>query len=153
MKNNWPNMHATAIRIEAHGLLLIGPSGSGKSRLALELLELARFRGSDHALIGDDQVLIETGADFAIAHAAETISGLIEARFSGILKLKTESAVQLTAAILPVLPGPQSERLPDMAEHFTLGAGVKLPLIRLLPGHIANLTILENLLQQRQFAQ
>ncbi|MEC9182929.1 MAG: aldolase, partial [Pseudomonadota bacterium] len=41
-------VHATAIAIDGKGVLLRGPSGSGKSDLALRLLE------AGGVLIGDD---------------------------------------------------------------------------------------------------
>ena len=52
------NLHATAIVVGATGILITGPSGSGKSEMALSLLETARGRGLYSALVSDDQVLV-----------------------------------------------------------------------------------------------
>ena len=49
-------MHATAVIYGDYGVLILGPSGSGKSALALALLARARSAGLFAALIGDDRV-------------------------------------------------------------------------------------------------
>lgn len=80
-------IHATAIAIDEQGILLRGPSGSGKSDLALRLIE----QGA--RLVSDDRVeLIKKGNEM-IAFAPATIKDLFEVRHLGILKLQSlESA-------------------------------------------------------------
>lgn len=78
---NKKNVHGTAVSIDGKGLLILGQSGSGKSQLALALIT----HGAK--LISDDQViLIDTESD-VILSAPKSISGKIEARFVGILKM------------------------------------------------------------------
>lgn len=79
------NIHGTGIVIDGVGIILRGPSGSGKSLLALELLNEAEMAGKNSALIADDRldVTIENGE--LIAHAPAEIGGLIELRGRGII--------------------------------------------------------------------
>jgi HPr kinase/phosphorylase len=101
---------------EGDGVLLIGPSGSGKSDLALRLL------GRGFSLVADDRVDIEDG----VATAPTALAGLLEVRGLGIVRLPHAAAARLAlVAELGVAP----ERLPAPARHTGLG----LPLIRLDP--------------------
>ena len=78
---NKKNVHGTAVSIEGKGLLLLGQSGSGKSQLALALIT----HGAK--LISDDQVILINTESEIILSAPKSISGKIEARFVGILKM------------------------------------------------------------------
>ena len=78
---NKKNVHGTAVSIDGKGLLILGQSGSGKSQLALALIT----HGAK--LISDDQViLVNTESEITLS-APKSISGKIEARFVGILKM------------------------------------------------------------------
>ena len=70
-------VHASAVQSGTTGILIRGPSASGKSRLAFDLI-LAGRAGKIPAtiLIGDDRVLLETNAGHLIAKAPDTIGGL-----------------------------------------------------------------------------
>ena len=74
-------MHGTAVSIDGKGLLILGQSGSGKSQLALALIT----HGAK--LISDDQVILINTESEIILSAPKSISGKIEARFVGILKM------------------------------------------------------------------
>jgi serine kinase of HPr protein (carbohydrate metabolism regulator) len=80
------NIHATGIVLGGTGVLLRGPSGSGKSLLALELLERQRLRGETGDLVADDRIdlLVEEGR--LIMTAPASIAGLIELRGRGIVR-------------------------------------------------------------------
>ena len=96
-------LHATAIAINGEGILLSGPSGSGKSDLALRLID----RGA--VLIGDDGVLVEPGQPHPILRTAPNIAGMIEMRGVGIVKMPFSDGVPLR---LVVLLADEPERLP-----------------------------------------
>lgn len=122
--------HATVVESAGNAILLIGPSASGKSDLALRLiawpatgLGLAPFR-----LVADDQVLLTATAGTLSARPPETIAGRIEVRGLGILTLPyaTSAAVRLVIALAP---GTRIERMPDPTTRAL--AGVSLPEIRL----------------------
>lgn len=95
-------------------MLLIGPSGSGKSDLALRLL----WRG--FSLVADDRVDIEDG----VAAPPAALAGLLEVRGLGIVRLPYVATARL--ALVAEL-GPAAERLPAQARH----AALDLPLINL----------------------
>ena len=78
---NKENVHGTAVSIDGKGLLILGQSGSGKSQLALALIT----HGAK--LISDDQVILINTESEIILSAPKSISGKIEARFVGILKM------------------------------------------------------------------
>ncbi|WP_279482759.1 HPr kinase/phosphatase C-terminal domain-containing protein [Aureimonas sp. SK2] len=123
------NVHATALRLDGRGLLVRGPSGSGKSSLALSVLRRAEAAGLEAALVADDQVLIHHESGFLVARAPKAIAGLIEIRGVGIL---TERHVAETRLHLVVDLGPRDriERLPDPGERVEV-AGLGLRRIRL----------------------
>ena len=78
-------LHATAVIYGENGVLILGPSGSGKSALALALLALARSAGLFGALIGDDRVWIRQAGGRLIASGARNLAGVIERRMAGTL--------------------------------------------------------------------
>jgi len=95
--------HGSAVAWEGRGVLMVGPSGSGKSALALSLMALGA------TLIGDDRVEV-TLADVGIGLAPPPeIEGRIEARGLGLLAAKTTSA---PLAVVIDLGTPETERLP-----------------------------------------
>jgi HPr kinase/phosphorylase len=98
-------IHATAVAVHGSGLLITGPSGSGKSGLALQLIAL----GAD--LICDDQVLLKQDSRDITLHPAPNLSGKIEARHFGILTCPTVSQAPL-ALVLSLADAPE-QRLPQ----------------------------------------
>ena len=77
---------STAVAIGGRALLIEGPSGSGKSSLALALID----RGA--TLIGDDGIALSARAGVPWAHPAPATAGLIELRNIGIVSLPTTEA-------------------------------------------------------------
>jgi len=107
-------------------VLIEGPPGSGKSSLALMLID----RGA--VLVGDDGVLIEARGERLWALPPPNISGLIEVRNVGLVTL----AAQAAPVALALRLDPSAPRLPDGAEQLVLAA-IAIPLIRLWPGSLA----------------
>lgn len=71
--------------IGAFGLLLRGPSGSGKSMLALELMHDAELRGVPAKLVADDRLELTVENKALFMNAPASIGGLIELRGRGIV--------------------------------------------------------------------
>jgi HPr kinase/phosphorylase len=110
-------VHASCVSRNGDGVLLIGPSGSGKSDLALRLL------GRGFTLVADDRVDIED----SIAAAPAGLAGLLEVRGLGIVRLPFAATARL--ALVADLGG-TGERLPAPGGRH---ADLDLPLIRLDP--------------------
>ncbi|MBN9333530.1 serine/threonine protein kinase [Devosia sp.] len=104
------NIHATAILLDGKGVLIRGPSGSGKSLLALYLLDAFASRGREAALISDDRVDLELEGTKIRLHAPKTIAGLIELRGHGIVRRPHRDGVTLDLVVDLV---PALERMPE----------------------------------------
>ncbi len=72
------NIHGTAILIGERGVLITGPSGAGKTTLALILLDHCRARGLFSRMIGDDRLLASSHAGRLVCRVPATIAGLAE---------------------------------------------------------------------------
>lgn len=113
-------LHASAVALGARALLILGPSGSGKSGLALALMALGA------RLVADDRTAILSRGDGPpLAAAPAPIRGLIEARGLGVLAAECAPATPL-AAVLD-LGVTEAGRLPP-DRRITL-AGADLPLL------------------------
>jgi serine kinase of HPr protein (carbohydrate metabolism regulator) len=127
-------VHGTCVALGRGAALIRGPSGSGKSDLALRFLFLAR-RGpaalEAPTLVADDQVrLIRDGAR-VLATAPDTIRGKIEVRGVGIVELKSLAEAELKLVVDLVWPD-EVERLPAMDPAVEV-LGVRLPVLPLRP--------------------
>lgn len=117
-------IQASCVAIGGRGLLILGAPGSGKSSLALALID----RGA--RLIGDDGVQIAGEAGVLRASPPPNIAGLIEVRNVGLLTYPTVTGIPLALALRLDADAP---RLPEAAETFEL-EGIALPRITLWPG-------------------
>ena len=127
MADAFATHHATAVLWGTRAILLRGASGSGKSRLALELLAEGRRRGVFAALIGDDRLRLEAVSGRLLARGVDELGGLIEARGLGIVAIAHESAAVVGLVVDLVRECP--ERLPDRdgGDLVATVAGVRLP--------------------------
>jgi serine kinase of HPr protein (carbohydrate metabolism regulator) len=112
-------IHASTVASNGRAVLITGPSGSGKSDLALRLLE----RG--FALVSDDQTIVRKDGDVLLASAPPTIAGKLEVRGLGIIEM--EHTENVPVALLVELTS-DIQRLPDDSRDRPV-LGVKLPLI------------------------
>lgn len=127
-------MHATAIVLGDRGVLIAGPSGSGKSSLALALVEKYRAAGRFARLVSDDQVFLSAHQGRLVCHAPPTIAGLVEVR--GLGPIATEYEVATTVDLLVrLVPADAVERLPAHASELLLGC--KVPRLMLAEREIA----------------
>lgn len=109
-------VHATAVSIGGKGVLIIGPPGSGKSDLALRLID----RGA--ILICDDRVIVDTATMPPTLRQAPNIAGKIELRGVGIVTVPCDDTATL---YLCVLLNEIEERMPSAnAVHVINGVAV-----------------------------
>jgi len=112
-------VHASTVASDGRAVLISGPSGSGKSDLALRLLDRC------FTLVSDDQTIVRREGDRLIASAPPTIKGKLEIRGVGIVEMDTLDDVpvalfvELTSEIM---------RLPDDRRERPV-LGVSLPLV------------------------
>jgi hypothetical protein len=123
-------LQASAVVIDGRALLIEGPPGSGKSSLALALIE------GGAGLIGDDAVtLTPAQGRRLIAAPPPNIAGLIEVRGVGLARLPL--APPAPVALLLTLGNPAPERLPDTPLPTRTIAGIAVPVLAFVPGTLA----------------
>jgi HPr kinase/phosphorylase len=116
--------HATAVVIEKKGVLLRGPPGSGKSDLALRLID------DGAVLISDDRTALIQRDGTIVAQCMASISGKLEVRGVGIVEVPyvEETALSL---IVDLVDPDQVERIPLQRTEELLGC--RIPSILLAP--------------------
>ncbi len=107
------SLHATAVIHGESGVLILGPSGSGKSALALALMARASGAGGFCALIGDDRVSVRKAGDRLIAWGAANMAGIIERRMAGLIAVRHEPATIVRLAVELCERGRRWPRIPD----------------------------------------
>ncbi|MCY0149089.1 HPr kinase/phosphatase C-terminal domain-containing protein [Hoeflea sp. G2-23] len=122
-------VHATAIVVAHTGLLFVGSSGAGKSGMAFACLQAALRRGWNAALIADDRTCLTVAGGRLIASCPKPISGLLEIRGSGIVRLRQRDQAVMHLAVAPG-EASAATRLPPDDETFACN-GVSTPLLRL----------------------
>jgi serine kinase of HPr protein (carbohydrate metabolism regulator) len=129
-------IHASAVLIGAHAVLIRGPAGAGKSRLALDLIEAAQAGRLPFArLVGDDRVYLEARAGRLIVRPAAGLTGLLEVRGAGIRQLAFEPVAAV--GLVVDLAAADGERLPAAPARHTTIAGIRLPRLAVAAGEAA----------------
>jgi HPr kinase/phosphorylase len=117
-------VYGTCVSIGRTAVLLRGPSGSGKSDLALRLID------GGARLVADDQVSVTSAGGWAIAESPPALRGLLEVRGIGILAVPWCPSAAIGAVIDLVSPA-EIERLPEPDRRPL--AGIPLPHFRVAP--------------------
>ncbi len=117
-------VHGSCCAWDGLAVLLRGEPGSGKSDLALRLID------SGFVLVADDRVELTLEGGRLVAAAPQPLAGLIEVRGIGILQLRAHARAPLTL-LADLAPAGERERLPDPSRERLLG--VDLPRITVDP--------------------
>jgi HPr kinase/phosphorylase len=117
-------IHGTCVALGSTGVILRGPPGSGKSDLALRLID------GGARLVADDWIEIDNSDGVLFATAPETIAGLLEVRGLGVARMASTARARV-AVVVDLVPAEAIERLPgpEKCELF----GVTLPHVRIEP--------------------
>jgi HPr kinase/phosphorylase len=131
-----PSIHASAVLVGDRAVLIRGPSGSGKSRLAFDLI-LAGGSGvlPPATLVGDDRIYMESRQGALIVRPVPELAGLIEVRGLGIRQIGF--AAMAVVGLVVDLDAADAERLPPPEALHTEVAGIKLPRIPVAQGFSA----------------
>ena len=124
------SLHATAVVHGESGVLILGPSGSGKSALALALMARASTTGAFSALIGDDRIFVNEAHGRLVARGAANMAGVIERRTAGLITVRHEPAAVVRLAVELCERGRRWPRMPDDNQGLIVGE-VTLPRLAL----------------------
>ena len=116
-------LHATTVAIDGRAVMLCGPSGSGKSDLALRLID----RGA--RLVSDDYTIARRTNGRLHATAPENIAGKMEVRGIGIVAMEHVRDIPVS---LVVDLFDQVDRMPLKPMTRTIG-GVHVPVMKIAP--------------------
>lgn len=117
-------LHASCVAIDGKGVLLRGPSGSGKSDLALRLID----RGA--RLVCDDYGTLSTAKDHVQIAAPDPIAGKLEIRGVGIIDLPYTSPCRIYL-LADLVDAEDEPRLPEPRGEVLLNGARPLPCVRL----------------------
>jgi HPr kinase/phosphorylase len=117
-------MHGTCVLISGIGVLLRGDPGSGKSDVALRLID------GGARLVADDQVILRAENGRLIASAPASLAGLLEVRGVGIMPVPSVPTAEV-GLLVDLVRQDQVERLPDAACEQVLS--IPIPRLALSP--------------------
>ena len=121
-------VYGTTVAIDGRAVMLRGPSGSGKSDLALRLIE------SGAMLVSDDQTRLVRESERLVASAPDIIAGRLEVRGVGIVSVANTQRAPLDL-VIDLVPPEQVERFPEAGACTYLELSV--PLIALAPFEVS----------------
>ena len=143
-------VHATSVALRVTGqwraVLLRGPAGSGKSDLAVRLVQ------EGGRLIADDQTHLAKQRRALIASPPPPLAGMIEVRGVGILRLVRNQLLARApvALLVDLVPSDRIERLPEPQTETLLG--ITVPRLDLVPFEASAVGKLYLALRQRAVA-
>jgi serine kinase of HPr protein (carbohydrate metabolism regulator) len=147
--NAGASVHASAVQVGSRAVLIRGPSGSGKSRLAFDLILAGRSRQIPPSiLVGDDRVHLRADGGSLFVRPAPALAGLIEIRGLGIQNC--DFVNEAIAGLVVDLDAKDAGRLPSVEALQACVLGINLPRIPVgrgftgLPLVIASLTMTAN---------
>ncbi|MGX5773775.1 HPr kinase/phosphorylase [Methylorubrum zatmanii] len=126
-------VHASCVLLGEAGVLIRGPSGSGKSALCLSLLDRFFLEERHARLVGDDRIRLERHHGRLVARPHPSLAGLIEIRGLGIRRLAAHASAAVLRLVVDLVA--EAERLPAEAGATAALLGVALPRLALEPHH------------------
>jgi HPr kinase/phosphorylase len=137
-------IHACAVLVGAKAVLIRGASGSGKSRLAWDLLQAAEQGALPFArLVADDRVHVDVRGGRLLVWPAPAVAGMIEIYGLGIRQVAFEAAAAV--GLVVDLAAADAARLPPITAGNTTISGVILPRLAVAAGMTALPLVLASL--------
>jgi HPr kinase/phosphorylase len=132
-----PTIHASAVLVGPKAVLIRGPSGSGKSRLAWDLLQAATQIGGLGALpfarlVVDDRAIVETHAGQLLVRPAPALAGIIEVYGLGIRLMAFEPVA--VVGLVVDLAAEDAGRIPASKAENVAVFGIFLPRLAVAAG-------------------
>lgn len=118
---NLKRIHSTSVVIDDNGVLILGDSGSGKSDLALRLID------NGATLISDDISICRKNSNNIYLYCPPEIKGLLEVREIGIITVPFVERIRLRLVVN--LKSNNNERFPK--DSFFRILGIKIPIINI----------------------
>ncbi|RFC66244.1 hypothetical protein DYI37_01940 [Fulvimarina endophytica] len=112
------NVHGTALLVGSRGILIRGPSQSGKSSLCLSLLRRAPCQNVTAALVADDRVDLHIEEEIIVMSAPPALSGMMEIYGIGIVKESCVPRANLSL-VVDLVPRQVIVRMPEPSERMT----------------------------------
>jgi serine kinase of HPr protein (carbohydrate metabolism regulator) len=132
-KTSAPTVHASCVLAGRSAVLIRGPSGSGKSRLAAAIIEAGMNGTSPPArLVADDRVHLFAASGRLLAAAPEPIEGKIEIRGLGVREVEFEPLALV--GLVVDLDAPDAGRMPEDVAASVEISGVKLSRLAIATG-------------------
>jgi HPr kinase/phosphorylase len=117
-------LHGTVISYLGMGCLILGASGTGKSRLAQEAMVVGA------KLVADDRVNIALTSGLLVAAPVPELAGIFEIHGIGIIRVNDALARQVLHLVVELDPS-ADDRLPEPQRMELLG--MPLPHLRISP--------------------
>jgi len=122
------SQHGNAIVLGCCGIVVLGASGSGKSRLSHKLIESWNLRQEYARWVADDRLIVELTNGSYVVKAPSSLRGQAERRFSGIETVEWQSSA-VVDLIVQLLPTEKLERMPELSNHQLVPGGPATPLL------------------------
>jgi serine kinase of HPr protein (carbohydrate metabolism regulator) len=132
MASENPTIHATAVLTGPKAMLIRGPAGAGKSRLAWDVIEAAGGALPFARLVADDRVFVEAHAGRLLVRPVAELAGMLEIRGLGIRRLPYETLA--VVGLVVDLAAADAARLPPQATGTAELSGVTLPRLTVASG-------------------
>ena len=112
-------LHSSSVAIDNRAVIITGASGTGKSDLALRLID------EGAKLIADDQTELRVEGAELLASPPKTLAGIIEVMHVGLMRMDYVSSISV-ALVVELTPHEQNlERLPELQKIELLGKAVR----------------------------
>ena len=118
---NLKRIHSTSVVIDDNGVLILGDSGSGKSDLALRLID------NGATLISDDISICRKNSNNIYLYCPPEIKGLLEVREIGIITVPFVERIKLRLVVN--LKSNNNER--STKDNYITILGIKIPIINI----------------------